>query len=315
MSFTEQVKNELARVQREERSCRAAELLALLRMSGSFVTGARGRWGLEFSTGNSAVARRVLIYLKKDFGFLPSTMVRQGRRLRKKNVYTLVVQPSEDGLAFLDKMGLSPLEGINDGERLQSEEERRAYLAGAFLGGGSVSRPQSDYHLEMVTQSARFAEEIVKVMKTFRMKAKLTDRKNDYIVYIKDGDEVSGFLQIVGASQSYLDFEGVRVVKDMRNRINRQVNCETANLQKTVDAAVRQTYLVQTLMRHRGLSSLPPRLREACDLRLDNPNASLSELASLCGITKSGLAHRFKKLEALVADLEEREPLKRSRGS
>lgn len=315
MSFTEQVKNELARVQREERSCRAAELLALLRMSGSFVTGARGRWGLEFSTGNSAVARRVLIYLKKDFGFLPSTMVRQGRRLRKKNVYTLVVQPSEDGLAFLDKMGLSPLEGINDGERLQSEEERRAYLAGAFLGGGSVSRPQSDYHLEMVTQSARFAEEIVKIMKTFRMKAKLTDRKNDYIVYIKDGDEVSGFLQIVGASQSYLDFEGVRVVKDMRNRINRQVNCETANLQKTVDAAVRQTYLVQTLMRHRGLSSLPPRLREACDLRLDNPNASLSELASLCGITKSGLAHRFKKLEALVADLEEREPLKRSRGS
>ena len=306
MSFTEQVKNELARVQREEKSCRAAELLALLRMSGSFVTGARGRWGLEFSTGNSAVARRVLVYLKKDFGFLPSTMVRQGRRLRKKNVYTLMVQPSEDGLAFLDKMGLSPMEGINDGERLQSEEERRAYLAGAFLGGGSVSRPQSDYHLEMVTQSARFAEEIVKVMKTFRMKAKLTDRKNDYIVYIKDGDEVSGFLQIVGASQSYLDFEGVRVVKDMRNRINRQVNCETANLQKTVDAAV---------MRHRGLSSLPPRLREACDLRLDNPNASLSELASLCGITKSGLAHRFKKLEALVADLEEREPLKRSRGN
>lgn len=315
MSFTEQVKNELARVQREEKSCRAAELLALLRMSGSFVTGARGRWGLEFSTGNSAVARRVLVYLKKDFGFLPSTMVRQGRRLRKKNVYTLMVQPSEDGLAFLDKMGLSPMEGINDGERLQSEEERRAYLAGAFLGGGSVSRPQSDYHLEMVTQSARFAEEIVKVMKTFRMKAKLTDRKNDYIVYIKDGDEVSGFLQIVGASQSYLDFEGVRVVKDMRNRINRQVNCETANLQKTVDAAVRQTYLVQTLMRHRGLSSLPPRLREACDLRLDNPNASLSELASLCGITKSGLAHRFKKLEALVADLEEREPLKRFRGN
>lgn len=315
MSFTEQVKNELARVQRENQSCRAAELLALLRMSGSFVTGSRGRWGLEFSTGNSAVARRVLVYLKKDFGFMPSTMVRQGRRLRKKNVYTLMVQPSEEGLAFLDRMGLSPMEGINDEERLSGEEERRAYLAGAFLGGGSVSRPQSDYHLEMVTQSARFAEEIVKVMKTFRMKAKLTDRKNDYIVYIKDGDEVSGFLQIVGASQSYLDFEAVRVVKDMRNRVNRQVNCETANLQKTVDAAVRQTYLVQTLMRHRGLSSLPPRLREACDLRLDNPNASLSELASLCGITKSGLAHRFKKLEAMVAELEEREPLKRTRGS
>ena len=97
MSFTEQVKNELARIPREDAGSRAAELLALLRMSGSFITGAHASWGLEFSTGNSAVARRVLVYLKKDFGFMPSTMVRQGRRLRKKNVYTLLVQPSKEG--------------------------------------------------------------------------------------------------------------------------------------------------------------------------------------------------------------------------
>ena len=200
MSFTEQVKNELARIPREDAGSRAAELLALLRMSGSFITGAHASWGLEFSTGNSAVARRVLVYLKKDFGFMPSTMVRQGRRLRKKNVYTLLVQPSKEGLHFLDTMGLSPLSGAEDMEKLVTAEERRAYLAGAFLGGGSVSRPQSDYHLEMVTQSARFAEEIVKAMKSFRLNARLTDRKNDYIVYIKDGDEVSEFLQIVGAA-------------------------------------------------------------------------------------------------------------------
>ena len=303
MSFTEQVKNELARIQRDDRDCRVAELLALLRMSGSFITGGHGRWGLEFSTGNSAVARRVLVYLKKDFGLMPSTMVRQGRRLRKKNVYTLVVQPSAEGLAFLNTMGLSPLAGVEDMENLKTDEEKRAYLAGAFLGGGSVSRPQSDYHLEMVTQSQKFAGEIVKAMKAFRMNAKLTDRKNDYIVYIKDGDEVSGFLQIVGAAQSYMDFEGVRVVKDMRNRVNRQVNCETANLQKTVDAAVRQSHLAQTLMVKVGESSLPPKLREACELRLAHPNASLSELAVICGITKSGLAHRFKKMEAMVAEL------------
>ena len=181
MSFTEQVKNELARIQRDDRDCRVAELLALLRMSGSFITGGHGRWGLEFSTGNSAVARRVLVYLKKDFGLMPSTMVRQGRRLRKKNVYTLVVQPSAEGLAFLNTMGLSPLAGVEDMENLKTDEEKRAYLAGAFLGGGSVSRPQSDYHLEMVTQSQKFAGEIVKAMKAFRMNAKLTDRKNDYI--------------------------------------------------------------------------------------------------------------------------------------
>lgn len=305
MSFTEQVKNELARLPRESRESRVAELLALLRMSGSFITGTHGSWGLEFSTGNSAVARRVLVYLKKDFGFMPSTMVRQGRRLRKKNVYTLMVQPSKEGLNFLNTMGLSPLAGIDDMERLETPDERRAYLAGAFLGGGSVSRPQSDYHLEMVTQSSHFAEEVVKTMKAFKMNARMTDRKNDYIVYIKDGDDVSGFLQIVGATQSYMDFESVRVVKDMRNRVNRQVNCETANLQKTVDAAVRQTHLVQQLLAKESRSSLSPKIREACEVRLQNPNASLAELAEICGITKSGLAHRFKKIETMVAELGE----------
>ena len=303
MSFTEQVKNELARIPRDEKSCRGAELLALLRMSASFITGARGKWGLEFSTGNSAVARRVLVYLKKDFGFTPSAMVRQGRRLRKKNVYTLMVQPSEEGLTFLETMGLSPMAGVEDDKFLSGAEEKRAYLAGAFLGGGSVSRPQSDYHLEMVTQSLRFAEEIIKTMGFFKMNARMTDRKNDYIVYIKDGDEVSAFLQIVGASQSYLDFESVRVVKDMRNRVNRQVNCETANLQKTVNAAVHQTDMVRRLMEKMPPSSLSSKIREACELRLAHPNASLSELASICGITKSGLAHRFKKIETMVQEL------------
>ncbi len=300
MSFTEQVKNELARVDREGKASRSGELLALLRMSSSIVTGGRGRRGLEFSTGNSAVARRVLVSLKKDFGLSPSAMVRQGRKLRKKNVYTLVVQPSEEGLQFLETMGLDPLAEIHDMERLETPAERRAYLAGAFLGGGTVSRPQGDYHLELVTQSSRFAEELISVMRSFKMNARMTDRKNDYIVYIKDGDDVSSFLQIVGASQSYMDFESVRVVKDMRNRVNRQVNCETANLQKSVDAAVRQTHHVQSLLQFKTLSQLSPSIREACEARMRYPNASLSELAEICGITKSGLAHRFRKIEELV---------------
>ena len=300
MSFTEQVKNELARIPREDAGSRAAELLALLRMSGSFITGAHASWGLEFSTGNSAVARRVLVYLKKDFGFMPPPCYGTGTRLRKKERLHTPRTAGRRKAPFLRYHGPLPTVRRRGYGEARAAEERRAYLAGAFLGGGSVSRPQSDYHLEMVTQSARFAEEIVKAMKSFRLNARLTDRKNDYIVYIKDGDEVSEFLQIVGAAQSYMDFESVRVVKDMRNRVNRQVNCETANLQKTVDAAVRQTHLVQKLLAKESRSSLSPKIREACDLRLAHPNASLSELAEICGITKSGLAHRFKKIEAMV---------------
>ena len=243
---------------------------------------------------------RALVCLKKDFGLTLSAMVRQGRQLRKKNVYTLIVQPSEEGLRFLSDMELDPLAEIRDAKRLHSVESKRAYLAGAFLGGGTVSRPQGDYHLEMVTRSSRFAEEIIKLMGEFDMKARMTDRKNDYIVYVKDGDAVSSFLQIVGASQSYMDFESVRVVKEMRNRVNRQVNCETANLQKSVDAAVRQTHQVQSLLQLKTLSQLSPTIRETCEVRLRYPNATLAELAEICGITKSGLAHRFKKIADMV---------------
>lgn len=238
MSFTEEVKNELARLPRENTACRTAELLALLRMSGTVITGTEGKWGLDFSTSSNAVARRVLISLKKDFNLEPAILVRQGRRLRKKNVYTLTVLPFEGGNHFLEKMDIWSLGKINDYNNLKTQEEKKAYLAGAFLGGGTVSRPQSDYHLELVTKSSIFAEEISKVMKELSLHPKLTDRKNDYIIYLKDGDEVGRFLQLIGSAHCYMEFENVRVMKDMRNRVNRQVNCETANLQKSVDAAL-----------------------------------------------------------------------------
>lgn len=305
MSFTENVKNELARLVRESLAERRAELLALLRMSGSAVTGGRGAWGVEFSTGSSAVARRVLVSLKKDFGLVPAVMVRQGRKLRKKNVYTLAVPPSPAGTDFLSSIGFLPMGGMEDELVCRTPEEKRAYLAGAFLGGGSINRPQSDYHMEMVTQPYHFAEEIMEFMRSFHMSPRLTDRKNDYIVYIKDGDEASTFLQITGATQSYMEFENVRVMKDMRNKVNRQVNCETANLQKSVNAAVRQTQEIQNIRKVMSDQMLPKKVVETMELRLAHPNATLAELADICGISKSGLAHRFQKISAIAKGLGE----------
>lgn len=300
MSFTENVKNELARLAREKRADRRAELLALLRMSGSVVTGGGGRWGVEFSTGNSAVARRVLVCLKKDYGLMPSVMVRQGRKLRKKNVYTLSVPPSPAGASFLSEVGFSPMGSVEDGRLFESAGERRAYLAGAFLGGGSINRPQSDYHMEMVTQSYHFAGQIIEIMGTFRMHPRMTERKGGYIVYIKDGDEAGNFLQITGAMQSYMEFENVRVMKDMRNQVNRQVNCETANLQKSVNAAVRQIHQIRAVEGRYDRQNLPKKIVETMQLRLDHPSATLAELSEICGISKSGLAHRFQKISALA---------------
>ena len=304
MSFTEEVKNELARLPRENTACRTAELLALLRMSGTVITGTEGKWGLDFSTSSNAVARRVLISLKKDFNLEPAILVRQGRRLRKKNVYTLTVLPFEGGNHFLEKMDIWSLGKINDYNNLKTQEEKKAYLAGAFLGGGTVSRPQSDYHLELVTKSSIFAEEISKVMKELSLHPKLTDRKNDYIIYLKDGDEVGRFLQLISSAHCYMEFENVRVMKDMRNRVNRQVNCETANLQKSVDAALRQFQQVQLIMKYMDLTELSPKIKEAAEMRLKKPYLSLGELAELLDISKSGLAHRFQKISAIAKKIK-----------
>ena len=304
MSFTEEVKNELARLPRENTACRTAELLALLRMSGTVITGTEGKWGLDFSTSSNAVARRVLISLKKDFNLEPAILVRQGRRLRKKNVYTLTVLPFEGGNHFLEKMDIWSLGKINDYNNLKTQEEKKAYLAGAFLGGGTVSRPQSDYHLELVTKSSIFAEEISKVMKELSLHPKLTERKNDYIIYLKDGDEVGRFLQLIGSAHCYMEFENVRVMKDMRNRVNRQVNCETANLQNSVDAALRQFQQVQLIMKYMDLTELSPKIKEAAEMRLKKPYLSLGELAELLDISKSGLAHRFQKISAIAKKIK-----------
>lgn len=230
--------------------------------------------------------------------------MRQGRRLRKKNVYTLTVLPFEGGNHFLEKMDIWSLGKINDYNNLKTQEEKKAYLAGAFLGGGTVSRPQSDYHLELVTKSSIFAEEISKVMKELSLHPKLTDRKNDYIIYLKDGDEVGRFLQLIGSAHCYMEFENVRVMKDMRNRVNRQVNCETANLQKSVDAALRQFQQVQLIMKYMDLIELSPKIKEAAEMRLKKPYLSLGELAELLDISKSGLAHRFQKISAIAKKIK-----------
>ena len=180
---------------------------------------------------------------------------------------------------------------------------RRAYLRGAFLGGGSVNRPEGDYHLELVSANPDFARTLTKVMKSCSLPVGMTERKQDYVVYLKGGDAITEFLQIIGAHHALMDFENVRVVKEMRNQVNRIVNCETANLQKTVNAAVRQVASIQLLVGRGELAKLPSSLRETAELRLQYPEANLQELVELSDgkVSRSGLNHRLRKLEQLAA--------------
>ena len=303
MSFSNDVKNELSRLETNEVCCDKAELLGVLRMSGAIVI--RGmNIGIHFSTENAALARRVLQILKNNYQVQTEVVITRSRRLKKNNRYQVRVLPAPQVNIAMTELQLLSMESDLKNPLLTKQCCKRAFLRGAFLGGGSISRPSSDYHLEMVTGNEDFARSIIKVMHTFSMKAKLTDRKNDYIVYLKDGESITNLLRVIGAHNSMMEFEGVRVLKEMRNNVNRRVNCETANLGKVVKAAVRQGNCIKFIDEHMGLSELPEALQETAKLRLKYPEASLNELVEYSGgIGKSGINHRLKKLQEMAIGL------------
>ncbi|WP_346353414.1 DNA-binding protein WhiA [Azotosporobacter soli] len=306
-SFSTEVRNELARLNEESTCCQRAELAALLRMGGAMVLGGGGV-GMNFTSENAAVARKVLSLIKRGVSLRTEVVVSRARRLKKNNSYLVKVTPSPHVKEVLLSLGILGGEGLNIGQDsplLRKQCCRRAYLRGAFLGGGSVNRPEGDYHLELVSANPDFARTLAKVMKGFSLPVGLTERKQDYVVYLKGGDAITEFLQIIGAHNALLDFENVRVVKGMRNQVNRLVNCETANLQKTVNAAVRQAAGIQRLASRGELEKLPKTLQETAHLRITHPEASLQELVDLLDgkVSRSGLNHRLRKLEELALKL------------
>lgn len=303
MSFSSDVKNELARIDATDTAEDKAELLGLLRMSGAIVI--RGQnIGIRFSTENAALARKVLRLLKSNYQVQTEIVISRSRRLKKNNRYTVYVIPSPEVNKALRELQLLSMEGDLKNPLLASNSNKRTYLRGAFLGGGSISRPTSDYHLEMVTSSELFARNIIKVMASFSLKGKLTDRKGGYIVYLKEGESIANFLRVIGASQAMMELENMRIVKEMRNNVNRAVNCETANLNKVVKAAMRQVSCIKYIDKHMGLDNLSEPLQDTARLRLAHPHVSLGDLVEYAGgIGKSGINHRLKKIEAIAIGL------------
>ena len=309
-SFATEVKNELARLIYDKECCRTAELAALLRMGATISLGAAHALGINFTTENAAVARKALTLLKETGDVRTEIMVSRSRRLKKNNSYCVRVLPSPKVSALLERLGLMHGASFNvgsDSALLRRQCCRIAYLRGAFMGGGSVNRPDASYHLEMVTGSYAFAELLSSLLKKLDLPAGLTDRKNDYVVYLKEGDAIVDFLGMLEAEEAVAEFEVTRNLKEVRNQVNRLVNCETANLQKTVDAAGRQIASIHVLASAGRLRGLPDNLRQAAEARLAYPDATLTELAGMLKVGKSGINHRLRKLEKLAADIIEGE--------
>jgi len=180
---------------------------------------------------------------------------------------------------------------------------KAAMLRGAFLGGGSVSNPKRNYHLEFVHNSESIARLTKSLLAKFDIKAKFIRRKQNYVVYLNEGDGIAAVLAVTGAHTSILNLENVRVMKEMRNNVNRAVNCETANINKTVNAAMAQVNSIQIIEEHIGIEKLSDPLKEAARLRLTYRVATLQELCELCGITRSAMNHRLRKLNAIAEKL------------
>lgn len=314
MSFSVKTKNELAHIISQKRCCQLAEFVALMRMDGTIQISAYQKVSLSVITENAAVARKIFKLAKELFNIQTEILVHRKSRLKKNNVYSIRIPPQPQVGQVLQILGF--MDGDNNWltefrdkfpyELVKKSCCKRAYLRGAFLGGGSVNNPEGTYHLEIITNNKVHAEAIAELMQDYNLPAKISGRKNWFVVYLKESEQIVNCLNIMGAHQALLDFENTRIMKGMRNQVNRLVNCETANLNKTVDAAVRQLEAINTIQSRMGLDKLTPALRQVAELRLTYPDISLKELgeAATPKIGKSGVSHRMRKLEDIAEKLK-----------
>ncbi|OXM85006.1 DNA-binding protein WhiA [Paenibacillus rigui] len=303
MSFAAQTKKELTMIQ-SEACCETAELSALIRMNGS-VQLTNQRIVLDISTENAAIARRIYSLLKKEFHVHTELLVRKKMRLKKNNVY--IVRVPNQVQEILSRMhivseGFIFTPGIEK-EIIKEDCCKRAYLRGAFLAGGSVNNPEgSSYHLEISSMYEEHCQALCELANEFDLNARCIERKKGFVLYIKEGEKIIEFLSLIGAHQALLRFEDVRIMKDMRNSVNRLVNCETANLNKTIGAAVRQIDNIRLLQKELGLENLPDKLREVAEIRLKHPDMNLKEVGDLLKgqVSKSGVNHRLRKIDEMA---------------
>lgn len=306
MSFSNDVRNELARTMGEKVCCQKAELAALIMINGRVSVEENGDLLLNITLDNAATARKTFKILKNVYGIQSSAWV-ANRRFFKKNRYYTVTTEVEPHHQLMTDFNINPKGQISrkvNSSLLGKACCKRAFLRGVFLSRGFVNRPEGNYHLEIICHDSSMAEDIKKLLAAFDLPARSIERKNSLIVYLKESDKIVDFLRLVGANKALLDFENVRIIKSMRNTINRQVNCETANLAKTVDASVRQIELIKRFTEQNGWNKLPAPMRELAVLRLDYPDLSLKELGTMMepALSKSGVAYRMRKLEKLIEE-------------
>ncbi|MDO4565207.1 MAG: DNA-binding protein WhiA [Clostridia bacterium] len=307
MSFSTQIKDEIVRIKLRDQKTRLAQLSGLTLTCGTLRSGST--YAVVYQTESLAVAKHI-DFLAGDLFDLDVTMELRERENRRTPLVAV-----NFGGADVKKLLLST-GAVKEGEelfrietgipaaRIRGDECRRAFLRGCFLGCGSCVNPKRSYHLEFVCKNEEFAQGLCGILKKHTLSAGLTERKGRFIVYLKDGDSITGFFALIGANSAALQFENVRVEKEVRNLINRRSNCENANMDKSATASARQLAAISSIMSKADISKLPRPLIQAAQLRINHPEATLNELAKLAGIQKSGMNHRLERLMKIARELD-----------
>ena len=307
MSFASDIKDEVVRIRVKDAGVKLAELSGLTFACGNLKLGRRK--AVSYRTENREVGRHIAS-LGAALYELDVEMEERVREHRKAPLYVVNMSGpraaemlSDTGVMVTDDEGIHLLSRLPE-VLVREDEARRAFVRGCFLGAGSCSDPQGAYSVELLCRTESFAVGLADLLNEYGLSANYSLRRNRYVVYLKEGDSVTGFLALIGSNTAALDLENVRAEKETRNYVNRTTNCEYANLDKLVAASVKQQQAVNTILRHGHFQRLPKALKEAAELRLNYPDASLQELADMADIKKSGMNHRLTRLVEYAQDLE-----------
>lgn len=312
MSFSGKVKEEISMQFGVGRHCEIAELAAIFNLCGQVKKRKNGKNYLFIFTENLTVARKSDILLKKVFQVQAETVVSNHRIRNGGYRYSLYVRKEKDTLLILKAMKLADEQGNLWGDSIKVHQRlvqnmccKRAFLRGSFFVAGSITNPKKAYHIEIPILQESYAKELQTLFASFSLEAKLIKRKKYYVLYMKEGSQIVDFLNVIEAHVALMEFENIRILKEVRNSVNRQVNCETANIHKTVTAAAKQIEDIKYIECNMGFSKLADGLREIAELRLEYPDCSLQELGEMLSvpISKSGVNHRLRKISKIAESL------------
>lgn len=314
MSFSSEVKEELSQQMSNAQHCRIAEIAAIISMCGSVAIDVEGKYSVRVRTETAATAKKYKQLLWKTFHIDTEISAKTNAYSKNVQTYTINVRDNQEAMKVLQATKLIDNDGeieenlsITNNIVVLKDCCKRAFVRGAFMAAGSMNDPNKSYHFEIKCSNKNKSQQLINLLNNFNIEAKTVARKGSYVVYIKEGEGIVDVLNVMEAYVSLMEMENIRILKGMSNYYNRQVNCETANIKKTVTTACRQIDAINYIIDNYGIGYLPDKLQDIAMVRIENPDVSLQELGQMLEppLGKSGVNHRLRKICRIADELRD----------